>query len=125
MIKAVYATDPTPDAISDLFGKVTPPIGTGTTDPQTGLIKILNVSLNMVLVVAGLFVLLNLILAGYSYIMAGGDAKKVSEANLRITYTAIGLIIIVVAPLVVALLGIIIFGRWDAILNPDIKKLGP
>lgn len=121
MINKVQAQD----VIPTIFGKVTPVISGMPDNPQASLVRILNVSLNMFLVVAGLFALLNLILAGYAYIMAGGDAKKVSEANLKITYAIVGLIIIVLAPLITALLGIVIFGRWDAILNPEIKKVTP
>lgn len=114
------------NSISDVFGKVTPPPGTpqiAATDPQTGLVKLLNVGLNVVLIAAGLYTLLNLILAGYMYITSAGDTKKVQEANLRMTYTVIGLVIITLTPLLAALIGFVAFGRWDAILNPNFKTI--
>ncbi len=114
------------NSVSDVFGKVTPPPGTpqiAAADPQTGLVKLLNVGLNVVLIVAGLYTLLNLILAGYMYITSSGDTKKVQEANLRMTYTVIGLLIITLTPLIAALIGFVAFGRWDAILNPNFKTI--
>lgn len=114
-------------SINDIFGKITPPPGTpaGVTDPQTGLVRILNVGLNIVLIAAGLFVLFNLIIAGYNYIFSNGDPKKVGEANLRITYTIMGLALVVLTPLIAGVIGIVIFGRWDAVLNPDILRISP
>ncbi|QQG44499.1 MAG: hypothetical protein HYW86_01110 [Candidatus Roizmanbacteria bacterium] len=111
---------------TDIFGKITPPVGTpNVADPQEGLVRIANTGLSIALVVAGLFTLLNLIIAGYKYIFSGGDAKQVAEANLRITYTIVGLVIIVIAPLAAAVIGIVFFGRWDAVLNPDFQPVTP
>ena len=121
MIKNIYADD----SIPGLIGTINPPISGLPADAPSALVRILNTAMNVFLIVAALFAVLNLFLAGYAYIMAGGDSKKISEANLRITYTVVGLIIIVLAPLIAAILGIIIFGRWDAILNPDFKRVTP
>ncbi len=112
------------DTVPTVMGQVTPPIGTPTfTSPEEGLVKMLNVALQAVLIVAGIFTLINFILAGYSYISANGDPKKVAQANLKMTYTAIGLVIIVLTPLLAAIIGITVFGRWDAILNPQFTKI--
>lgn len=116
--------------ITDIFGTInktpgTPNILPGDAGPLTALVKILNVGLNLVLIVAGLYTLLNFILAGFKYITSHGDPKATLEANQRMTYTIVGLIIIALAPLIAAVLGIILFGRYDAIINPDIKTVGP
>ncbi len=114
------------EALKDFFGKITPPPGTpvgAMTDPQTALVKMINVGMTIFLIVAALYTFLNLVLAGFMYVTSSGDAKKVSEANARITYTVIGLGIIVAAPLIAIVIGIVIFGRWDAILNPDIQTI--
>lgn len=111
--------------IDSLFGTIAPPISGMPTDAQTGVMKILNISLNLVLIVAGLFALWNFITAGFNYITAGGDSKKVEEANKKFTFTTLGLLLIVIAPIIAIIFGVIIFGRWDAILNPEIKKVVP
>ena len=114
------------DATSDVIGIISPPINApifGSTSPQEGLIKILNVSLNLVLIVTAIFALFNFIFAGYSYISASGDSKKVAQANQKMLYTLIGIIIVVLAPLIAIVLGVVIFGKWDAIINPNFVKL--
>lgn len=115
------------DSLQNIFGKITPPPGTPAdiTDPQVGLFRIIRVGLELVVVVAALFMLFNLIVAGYSYIFSNGDPKKVGEANMRITYAIMGLAIIVLTPLIAGIVGIVMFGRFDAILNPDIIKTTP
>ncbi|MEI6532357.1 MAG: hypothetical protein WCO06_00810 [Candidatus Roizmanbacteria bacterium] len=111
-------------ALADPFGKINPTLSTiPADDPVTSLTKILNLGLELFLIVAGLYTLVNFLTAGYSYITSEGDSKKISQANSRITYTIIGLIIIVVTPLIAILIGIIVFKRWDALINPDIKTL--
>ena len=113
---------------SDVIGIISPPIDApvfGTATPQEGLIKILNVVLNLVLIVAAIFALFNFIIAGYNYIFANGDSKKVSEANQKIFFTLVGIIIIVLAPLAAIVLGVVIFGKWDAIINPQFTTLTP
>ena len=113
-------------AASDVIGIISPPINApifSTTTPQEGLIKILNVVLNLTLIIAALFALLNFIIAGYNYMFANGDSKKISEANRKILFTLIGIIIIVLAPLAAIILGVIVFGRWDAIINPQFTTL--
>lgn len=113
--------------ITDIFGTIDKTPGTpdivSSAGPLTALVKILNVGLNLVLIAAGLYTLLNFILAGFKYITSHGDPKATLEANQRMTYTVVGLIIIAIAPLIAAVLGIVLFGRYDAILNPDISTV--
>jgi hypothetical protein len=112
------------NGLGDLFGKVkNPGIGVEGDDPITSLVKLLNLGLNIILIVAGLFTLINFIMAGFQYMTAGGDAKKVGEAQTKIMFTAIGLAIVVIAPVLASIVGYVMFGRWDAILNPCIKTI--
>ncbi len=126
MIKILAQINTQPTNVKELFGQITPPPGTPqeiVKGPTAALVKIMNVGLTAIMIVAALYTLLNLVLAGYMYVISAGDAKKVAEANQRITYTIIGLIIIALAPLVAAVIGIIVFGRWDAILNPEFQAI--
>jgi hypothetical protein len=109
--------------LNNLFGgTIAPPPGMSSFggDAYGGLLKFLNVGLSLVLVVAGLFTLFNIIIAGFTYMTAGGDSKKVSEAQNKMLFTAIGLGIIVAAPVIAGIIGLIVFGNWRAILSPDI-----
>lgn len=104
---------------TDPFGKIDPTLkGTTPGDPISDLVRILNVGLTVVLIIAGLYALVQFLMAGFFYVTSAGDAKKVQTANNSITYAIIGLIIIVVTPLLAALIGIIVFKDPLAILNP-------
>lgn len=109
--------------ISDIFGKILPPPGTPKGEPINALIVILNVGLNLTMIVAGLVTLINFIRAGYTYLMAGGEAKKIEEAQDRIKWSAVGLLITVAAPLAAALIGYIVFRDPTAILKPRIETI--
>ena len=76
--------------------------------------------LRLLFVVAGIYALFNFIIAGYSYINAGGDSKKLDAAWSRIWQSLMGLVIIVGSFAIASLLGLLLFGRADYILNPTV-----
>lgn len=110
------------------FGNLNPPVAgmnsaiDPTTGQLTGLLDFLNNILRLVFIAAGLWVFVNLILAGFQYINAGGDSEAVATAWARIWQSILGLVIIVASFLVAAIIGIVMFGNPMAILNPS---LGP
>jgi hypothetical protein len=110
------------DSSNPLGGKIENPLpsmGDGI-DP---IIKMLNLGLQVVFWIAGLWALINFIIAGFKFMMAGGDSKKISEATSKMTMTVIGLAIIVAAPLIAMILGIVFFGDPTAIIMPKIKTI--
>lgn len=76
--------------------------------------------LRLLFVVAGIYALFNFIVAGYSYINAGGDSKRLDAAWSRIWHSLLGLAVIVGSFALASLLGLLLFGRADYILNPTI-----
>lgn len=115
MMKSIIVQNP--------FGTINPPPGTPAGAPLDALVKILNVGLNLIMILAGFAALLNFLRAGYTYLMAGGDAKKVEEAQNRLKWSAVGLVLVVSAPLVAALVGLVVFHDPMAILKPEIKTI--
>jgi hypothetical protein len=112
-----------------LFGGVTPPSAITKftpTDPgnPSGLIMLFNNILRLLIVVAGIYALLNFILAGYQFMSAGGDPKLIEKAWAKIWQSMVGLLIIAVAFVFAALLGKLLFGSSTAILNPTIYGPG-
>ena len=85
-----------------------------------GLGKFLNLILNTLVVVGGIFALFNFILAGYAFLSAGGDPKKIEGAWAKIWQTVIGLLFVAGSFVLAAIFGWLIFGDPDAILNPKI-----
>lgn len=113
-------TKPAP-AVDNPFGAVEPPPGvTAHGVGPEGLVSLLNVGLKLLVVVAGLWALLNLIVAGYQFMTAGGDPKNIASAWARIWQSLTGLIIVVSSFLIAAILGQLLFGDPAAILNPKI-----
>lgn len=110
----------------DIIGKVTPPpgvskwIGASPPGAAPGLIPFLNALLKLVIIVAGLYALLNLILAGYQFMSAGGNPEGVQKAWAKIWQSLVGLLIIASAFVLIAIFGWLLFGSPFAILFPYI-----
>lgn len=113
---------------TDPIGQITPfvPI-TGITPEGTpvGLITLLNAVLRIIFAVAGIWAFLNIIIAGFGFISAGGDPKKVTAAWTRIWQSLLGLLIIVTSFILAAILGLLFFKDATYILNPKFKAPTP
>lgn len=104
------------------FGRIKPPAALENFgDPGSGGIgNLLNTILKLMVVGAGIYALFNFVLAGYSFLSAGDDPKKVELAWAKIWQTALGLAFAAGAFVLAGIFGYIIFGDWNAILNPQI-----
>ncbi len=85
-----------------------------------GIGNLLNLLLQIMVVGAGIYALFNFVLAGYSFLSAGDDSKKVEAAWAKIWQTALGLAFAAGAFVLAAIFGYLIFGDASAILNPKI-----
>ena len=105
----------------EVFGPITPPeFFTGDYGNPGGLIIFLNNILRLLVAVAGIYGLLNFILAGYQFMTASDDPKSISNAWAKIWRTLVGLLIIAVSFVLAAILGYLLFGNARAILQPKI-----
>lgn len=111
--------------LADIFGTINPPpaISKYSASPGVALGTLLNVGLKLMIVVAGIYALINLVLAGYAFMSAGDDAKKVAGAWAKIFQSLLGLAVAAGAFVLAAIFGQLIFGQWDFILNPKIPTL--
>jgi hypothetical protein len=89
-----------------------------------GIIVFLTNILRLVFVAAGIFAFVNLILAGFQFIGAGGDPKAISAAWAKIWQSLLGLILVVGSFALAALFGYLLFGDAGFILNPSIYGPG-
>lgn len=85
-----------------------------------GLIIFINNLLKLVVVIAGLFALVNLIVAGYQFMTAMGDPKSITNAWNKIWQSLIGLILVAGSFALAAIFGWLLFGNPLAILQPQI-----
>ena len=113
------------DDLEDIIGKITPYGIESGIDEQgnlTGITSFLNAVLRIIFIAAGIFALINIILAGFGFIAASGDPKKVAAAWAKIWQSLLGLFILVVSFLIAAVIGMLLFKDPGAILNPKLIK---
>jgi len=88
--------------------------------PNFGLLVLFNNILRLVFLAAGIFAFFQLIIAGYGFMAAAGDPKKVAASWAKIWQTLLGLVIIVGSFVLAAIIGQIFFGDPMAIIRPTI-----
>lgn len=113
-------------AATNPFGTVTLPSEVQAkygSSPGQAIGNLIQIVIWLLIIGAGLYALINLVLAGYSFMAAGDDAKKVAGAWAMIWQTILGLAVSAGAFVLAALFGQLIFGSWTFILNPIIPTL--
>jgi hypothetical protein len=107
------------------FGTIAPPSSLAKygTDPGVAIGKLIQTVIWVLIVGAGIYALFNFILAGYAFMSAGDDPKKVTGAWAKIWQTALGLAVAAGAFVLAAIFGQLIFNDPTFILNPTIPKL--
>ena len=101
------------------FGTVAPPPGVEEFDSGNlgGLQLLLNIVLRSLIVFAGVYAVISLVLAGYSYISASGDPKRVSDATAKIWHAVVGFTVAAGAFVLAGLIGEILYNDANAILQ--------
>lgn len=87
-------------------------------DPALAIGGLIERILQILIIGAGIFALFNFILAGYAFLSAGDDAKKVEGAWAKIWQSVIGLLVAAGAFVLAAIFGQLIFGDATFILHP-------
>jgi hypothetical protein len=107
------------------FGNIAPPAGLEkySGDPGTAIGTLIQYAVWILIVGAGIYALFNFILAGYAFMSAGDDPKKVAGAWAKIWQTALGLAVTAGAFVLAAIFGQLIFGDPAFILKPTIPFL--
>lgn len=110
-------------AQANIIGDIEPPdfIEQYGSEHGSGLIKLLNNILNLMIVGAGLFALVNFILAGYGFMTAGDEPQKINDAWAKIWQSLLGLVIVAGSFTLAAVFGKLIFNDFGAIINPEIR----
>jgi len=90
------------------------------TTPGKGLILFVNNLLKLIIVGAGIFAFFNIIIAGYTFLGAGGDSKKVEQAWAKIWQSLLGLFFVAGSFVLAAIFGWLLFKDPLAILRPQI-----
>ncbi len=80
--------------------------------------------LKLLTIGAGIFVMINFVLAGFNYVIANGDEKKLETANSMMINSIIGLAIIAASYVITGIISYLIFGDPTTILHPKIYGPG-
>ena len=110
-------------AQTPVFGRVNPPapfidLGNQSFRGSLGDIGVLlNIALRTLIVIAGIITVFNIVLAGYGFLTADGDPKKISDAGAKIWQSIIGLVVAAGSLVIGAIIGLILFGDANAILR--------
>ena len=113
-----------------IFGTIKNPLGDTFTEAagygsvQGGLGLLITNLIRLVTVGAGIWFLVNLLVAGTMYIGSNGEAEKITIAWAKIWQSLIGLLIIVSALTLTAIISKVFFGDYSTILNPVIYGPG-
>lgn len=112
---------------STVFGTIRQPAGTERFGGkgEIGILAFVSLLIRIFTIIAGLIVLFNFIISGYTYLTSEGNPKAHETVKNQITYSVIGIVIIVSAYTITALLSLIFFGSATFILNPTITPPTP
>lgn len=114
-------------AAAQEFGDLKPPPGidkwqqeAGLDADQPALIFFISRMITLITVLAGIWTLVNVIVAAYHYITGGGSSESHAKVRNMLTMSVIGLLLIVTAYTMGGIIGIIFFGDASYILSPTI-----
>jgi hypothetical protein len=108
--------------IQNPFANLAPNTSLASSTQGEGLIILLTNIVRLAIVLAGVYTLFNIILAGYGFLSAGGDAKLIQKSWERIWRSFLGLIIVAGSIVIAGVLGYIIYGsaNWSLLIRPVI-----
>lgn len=107
------------------FGTIAPPspLAKYASNPGQGIGSLVQMGIWLLIIIAAIYSLFNFVLAGYSFLSAGDDPKKVTAAWTKIWQTALGLTVAAGAFVIASLISLLVFGNFTFILNPTIPTL--
>lgn len=74
-------------------------------------------------IIAGVWVLYNIVFAAFTYLGANGDAAAHQKVRTEITNSIIGILVIVLAYTITAIVSTMLFGSPDFFFNPQLQGI--
>lgn len=112
---------------TETFGELKAPAGVSNYNDLAGggdaigILVFLTRMIQLTFVIGGIWVVWNVVSAGFIYLGSEGDPKAHEKVRNQITMSVIGLLVLVSVYGFASLIGFIFFGRADFILNPVIE----
>lgn len=114
----------TQDCGSAIIGGVKPPTSVQAVNDASGGIGIVYFAsrlLDFGSVIAGILVMINFLVAGFIYITSAGNSAANEKVRDRISWSFVGLIVILAAYVLAGIGGLIFFGDATYILQPQLQ----
>ncbi len=113
---------------SPLFGTIEPPVGVEKYQSQIGpgeigIILFVSNVIRLITIVAGIWTMLNFILAGWLYITSSGDADTGSKVSTKMINSVMGFAIVALSYTIAAIVGLLVFGDASYIINPQLTSV--
>lgn len=105
-----FGTVAPPPEIANRFGSI----------ESGGLGIFINTILRLLVVVAGVYTVFNIVLAGYAFLSAGDDPKKIGGAWSKIWQSILGFVVAAGALVIAAIVGWVFFGDPYFLVSPKI-----
>lgn len=118
-----------------LLAATTDPLGIGTIEmpkpvskfqtpgAEIGILVFISAIVKLIMVIGSLWVAFNFFSAAYLYISNNGDSSANEKVSKMMTNSVIGLVLLVTAYTITAIIGLIFFGSAEFILNPTINPI--
>lgn len=95
--------------------------GNQSNSNSIGIVVFASNLLKLFAIIAGIWAMLNFVLAGYTLISSSSDTGAMQKVREQITMSAIGLALIAGAYIIAGLIGLFLFGDAGFILNPKLQ----
>lgn len=117
-----FAANPT------ITGQIEPPPGTdkyiaasGVASDEIAVIFFISRIIRMIMLIAGVWAGIMILLAGYTFISAQGNSDAYQKVRNQLTNAVVGLLIIMLSFTLTGLVSLIVFGDAGFILNPELE----
>ncbi|HAV15527.1 MAG TPA: hypothetical protein DCX25_04315 [Candidatus Pacebacteria bacterium] len=111
----------TSSEMETFFGTITQPEALKAYGTSGGLIVFISNMLTLIVLSGGLFALFNIITAGYLYLTGSGDAKAHEKVLSKLNMSLLGIVLMIMAPAIMAVMGWVLFKDPTFFLKPQLK----
>lgn len=121
----IFVPDKVMASATDILGPVTPPEAVANANAasggEIGALFLFSRFVRLASIAAGIFVIWNFISAGFTYISGAGNANTHVVVRDKITWSVVGIIVLVSAYTIIGLLSLFFFRDAAFMLNPTLQ----
>lgn len=115
---------------ADTFGTLEAPPGvdkfnqaSGLSGDQVAIFFFISRVLQIGTIIAGIWVVANIVMAGTTFISSSGDSKAATKVKDILTQSVVGLLLIITSYTVAGVIGLLLFGDATYLINPTFETM--